>query len=50
MIKEMDDVSNYMTMHPMSTMLTEETLAISTNVNIGKQKAVNVTDWLTERP
>lgn len=48
MIKEMDDVVNFMTMHPKATMLTEETLALSAKVNVGKQCACNLTAWLND--
>jgi hypothetical protein len=48
MIKEMDDVPNYFNLHPMTTMLTEDELKISNNVNIGEQICVNLNSWMNE--
>ena len=48
MIKEMGEVPFFMNMHPMTTMLTEEELAISSNVHIGEQCCVQLSGWLNE--
>lgn len=46
MLKELDDMPHFMNMHPMTTMLTEDTLSISDNVQIGDQAVVNLNTWL----
>jgi hypothetical protein len=48
MIKEMGEVPFFMNMHPMTTMLLEEELAISSCVNITEQCCVNLSSWLLE--
>lgn len=50
LIKEMDDVENYMGFHPMMTMLTKDVLGISFNVNMGHQGCVNLSTWLNREP
>ena len=50
LIKEMDDVINYMGFHPKMTMLTKDVLGISANVNMGHQGCVNLTTWLNREP
>lgn len=48
MIKEMDNVPYFLNMHPKSTMLTSETLEISSCVNIGDQCSCLMNNWLNE--
>lgn len=48
MIKEMQEVEAMMNLHPMTTMLTANTLGIADKVNIGKQAALLANTWLTE--
>ena len=45
-IKEMSMVPEYLKLHPMTTMLTSQTLSISPIVNVGVQVAANINAWL----
>lgn len=48
MLKEMDDIEEFMRIHPSATLLMSEGLEISNSVNIGTQPCVNITSWMSE--
>ena len=45
-IDEMASVEAFMNIHPMTTMITDDELRLSSLVDIGKQNCVNMTHWL----
>lgn len=45
-LDEMDSIDAYMNIHPMTVMITDDELRISSLVDIGKQNCVNMTHWL----
>lgn len=47
-IKEMDRVKEYMNIHPMTTLLTDEELKISSVVNIGVQNTLLLDGYLSQ--